>query len=238
MLEPDLQSTFCALMAISRGLDMLSTWLVTPKMTLEANPAMKKLRWRTLFLINLPLLGLPFLHPGFSLTMIVLSFLVAGNTLSNAALSRGLGEKSHLKSIKKAVRGNSLPKALGMNTLGGTSVAGAGVLLMSLSEKPWQDLLWWGALGIVCYGLTALLHVNLSLIRLFHRSTNKRSGLKQSGAVSEKFEILPRESKSKQVLLELSSSQYEQINAKAKLFGKGVEEFCQMVIMDSKAKLK
>ena len=32
----ELSYVFCGLMAISRGLDLLSTWLVTPKMTLEA----------------------------------------------------------------------------------------------------------------------------------------------------------------------------------------------------------
>ncbi len=186
MFESDLRFLFCLLMAISRGLDLLSTWLVTPKMTLESNLALKKFKWRNLLLINLPLLGLPYLHLGFSLTMIVLSFLVAGNTLSNAALTRGLGEKDHLKSIKSAIRGNSLSKSLGMNTLGGLSVMGAGILLMSLAEKPWQDLLWWGALGIVCYGLTALLHVNLSLIRLFRKTNHRKTELNQSDQLNKK----------------------------------------------------
>ena len=233
----ELSYVFCGLMAISRGLDLLSTWLVTPKMTLEANLVMKKRNWWTLFFINLPLLGLPFLHLGFSLTMIVLSFLVAGNTLSNAALSRGLGEKNHLKSIKRAVHGNSLSKALSMNTLGGLSVMAAGILLMALAEKPWQDLLWWGALGIVCYGLTALLHVNLSLVRLFRKVDKPGKSLNTSLPTSNE-ENFAANSSQHRVQLELSPSQYAQIGAKAQLFGKTVEDFCRMVIMDSKATLK
>ncbi len=228
MSETMLPHIFCLLMLTSRGLDMLSTWLITPKMTLEANPAMRRVKWPSIFLINLLLLGLPYLHLGFSLTMIVVSFLVAGNTLSNGALTRGLGERNHLASIKKAIRGNSLPKAVAMNTLGALSVMAAGILLMLLSKDSWDDLLWWGALGVACYGLTALLHINLNLIRLFHKSKKQR----QNPGFSE------APANDQHVTLELSSSQYEQIHAKAQLFGKSVEEYCRMVVMESKAKLK
>lgn len=169
MWDTNLSWIFCILMAVARGLDLLSTWWVTPRLKLEANRAMKRFRWRNLILINSLLLGLPFAHQGFALTMIVLSFLVAGNTLSSASLSRGLGEKGHLKSIKKAVRGNSLSQALFLNTLGSFSSMGAGILLMALAT-PWQDLVWWGALGVVCYGLTALIHINWSLYHLFRRT--------------------------------------------------------------------
>lgn len=216
---------FCVLMAISRGLDLLSTWLVTPRLKLEANLAMKKLKWPTIFLINLPLVGLPFVHLGLSLTMIVLSLLVAGNTLSNAALTRGMGEKNHLRSIKQAVRGSSLSRALLLNSLGGMSCMGAGVILMAVSDKPWEDLVWWGALGIVAYGLTALIHVNRSLYHVFRKSKVFRE--------ASDWEDAPTT-----LRLSLSPEQHRQIQAKARLFGKSVEEFCQIAILDSKMKVK
>ena len=124
-----------------------------------------------------------------------------------------------------------------MKTLGGLSVMGAGILLMGLAEKPWQDLLWWGALGIVCYGLTALLHVNLNLLRLFRKVDNQKAILNKSLQTNNK-DFFADDSPQHWVQLKLSPSQYEQINAKAQLFGKTVEGFCRMVIMDSKAKLK
>ncbi len=34
-----------AAMAFARGLDFLSTWIVTPRLALEANPLMRRLRW-------------------------------------------------------------------------------------------------------------------------------------------------------------------------------------------------
>ncbi len=35
-----------AAMFVARGLDFLSTWLVTPTLALEANPLMRRVRWR------------------------------------------------------------------------------------------------------------------------------------------------------------------------------------------------
>ena len=34
-----------AAIAVARGLDFLSTWLVTPTLALEANPLMRRMRW-------------------------------------------------------------------------------------------------------------------------------------------------------------------------------------------------
>ncbi len=34
-----------AAMAFARALDFLSTWIVTPRLALEGNPLMRRLRW-------------------------------------------------------------------------------------------------------------------------------------------------------------------------------------------------
>ena len=39
-----------AALVFSRGLDFLSTWIVTPHLELEANPFMRRRRWRTMML--------------------------------------------------------------------------------------------------------------------------------------------------------------------------------------------
>ena len=45
-------------MAFSRGLDFLSTWLVTPRLELEANPLMRRAGFIRMALLNLPQLEL------------------------------------------------------------------------------------------------------------------------------------------------------------------------------------
>ena len=39
-----------AALVFSRGLDFLSTWIVTPHLELEANPFMRRRRWRSMML--------------------------------------------------------------------------------------------------------------------------------------------------------------------------------------------
>ena len=34
-----------AALAFARGMEFLSTWIVTPRLALEANPLMRRLRW-------------------------------------------------------------------------------------------------------------------------------------------------------------------------------------------------
>ena len=48
-----------AAMFVARGLDFLSTWIVTPKLELEANPLMRRAGFIRMALLNLPLLDLP-----------------------------------------------------------------------------------------------------------------------------------------------------------------------------------
>ena len=46
-------------MAVARGLDFLSTWLVTPRLELEANPFMRRTGFVRMALLNLPVFNLP-----------------------------------------------------------------------------------------------------------------------------------------------------------------------------------
>src|ERR1051325_10169256 len=95
-LAPFLSRTYLLLLAlllVSRGMDVLSTWVATPNLVLEGNPIAKKLGWRW---------GLP-LNIGFALALafwplpaIVISttsVLVAARNFQSAWLMRSLGEQ-------------------------------------------------------------------------------------------------------------------------------------------------
>jgi hypothetical protein len=155
--------------ALARGMDLLSTWLVTPNLALEANPLMRRLRWRTLALLNLPLLGLPFLHHGLSITFIVASLLVAGTNLANGALARGMGERRQLQAQLEALRRIGLFAALAMNSGGMLIVAAAGGFLMALSGDR-GAYAWWGGLGVLMCGVAGLVHLNWQIVRLHRKA--------------------------------------------------------------------
>lgn len=153
-----------AALALARVLDLLSTRAVTPRLALEANPLMRRLGWGPMALLNLALLGLPFLHHGLSVAFVVTSLLAAGNNLAGAPLARGMGEAAQLEAQRRALRRIGLAGALALNTAGALVTAGAGGFLLLLS--PAGSLAWWGALGVVMYGVTGLVHYNAALLRL------------------------------------------------------------------------
>lgn len=170
-LEPwsRLSAGLIALMALARGMDFLSTWLVTPKLELEANPIMRRLRWGRMALLNLPLLALPLLHQGLSITFIVTSLLAAGGNLVSGALARGMGERRQVENQQRAIREMGVPRALAMNSGGALVICVAGGLLMALAGDGFStpgNHSWWGGLGVVMYGVVGLVHFNAAIMRL------------------------------------------------------------------------
>ncbi len=156
-----------AAMAFARGLDFLSTWIVTPRLALEANPLMRRLRWGRMALVNVPLLALPLFHHGLAITLVVTSLLVAGTNLSGGALARGMGERRQLESQLAALRRIGLPGALMMNSAGSLVVCLGGAFMVALvpvAESP----PWWAAMGVVLFGVAEFVHLNVAIVRL-HR---------------------------------------------------------------------
>ena len=163
-----------AAMAVARGLDFLSTWLVTPKLELEANPLMRRASWGRMALLNLPLLALPLLHQGLAVTFVVTSLLAAGGNLTAGALSRGMGEARQVAQQREALRRLGLGRALAMNSAGALVVMLAGGFAMWLSGPP-ERLGWWAALGVAMFGLSGLVHFNIAIVRL-HRGPGSKAG--------------------------------------------------------------
>jgi hypothetical protein len=162
-----------AAVAIARGLDFLSTWIVTPRLELEANPLARRLRWGPMALLNVPLPALPFVHHGLAIALVVTSLLVAGTNLSAGALARGLGERAQLESQRRALRRLGLGNALLMNTVGSLVVCLGGAFigfLVPVADSPAG----WAALGVVLYGASGLVHLNWALVRLHRRGRARR----------------------------------------------------------------
>ena len=158
-----------AAMAVARLLDFLSTWIVTPKLELEANPLMRRLRWGRMALINVPLLGLPFLHAGLAITFIVTSLLAAGSNFIGGALAKGMGERRQLESQVRALREIGLLGALTLNSTGALIICLGGGFLMALAERV-ENHAWWGGLGVVMFGLVGLVHYNIAILRLSRKA--------------------------------------------------------------------
>jgi hypothetical protein len=161
-----------AAVAMARGLDFLSTWVVTPRLELEANALMRRLRWGRMALLNVPLLALPLLHQGLAITLVVTSLLVAGTNLSAGALARGMGERAQLESQLRALRRLGLGNALLLNSLGSLLVCLGGALILFLLPAL-DSRAGWAALGVVLFGASGLVHLNWALVRLHGRGRHR-----------------------------------------------------------------
>src|SRR5260370_14890203 len=84
-----------ALLLVSRGMDMLSTWVATPNLVLEGNPIAKKLGWKWGMPINFALCLTLAFWPLPAIVISTTSVLVAARNFQSAWLMRSLGEEAY-----------------------------------------------------------------------------------------------------------------------------------------------
>jgi len=83
---------FLVSLLIGRGMDLLSTWVATPRLTLEANPLARKLGWKWGMPLNLGICMLLSAWPLPAIMLATTSVLVAARNFQSAWLMRSMGE--------------------------------------------------------------------------------------------------------------------------------------------------
>jgi hypothetical protein len=163
------------LLAFSRGMDFLSTWVATPNLVLEGNPIAKKLGWRWGILLNVAIcFGMAF-SPVTAIAVSTMSVLVAARNFQSAWLMRSLGEDNyrdwHVGRIQET------PITLYLSCLAGNTLltAGVGAALILLSG----NLLIPIAIGrgMVTYSIAVALYTTIAIWRLrraAHRKAQRR----------------------------------------------------------------
>jgi hypothetical protein len=150
---PQLTHVIAFLLLLSRIGDIGSTYLITPTLKLEANPIVRRLKWRfaiaTLLMAAVPYYSLPA-----GVTLLITSLLVCASNCSRIWIARTLGEAEyHLFLVRVARRapvGLSimffLLSPLCMATIGGLiwlfypdcKEAGVPGSLLASSSTPWS----------------------------------------------------------------------------------------------------
>src|SRR5262249_30810495 len=80
---------------LSRGMDVLSTWVATPNLVLEGNPVAKLLGWRWGVPVNLVVCFALAFWPLPAIVLSTTSILVAARNFQSAWLMRTLGEEAY-----------------------------------------------------------------------------------------------------------------------------------------------
>lgn len=150
----------------ARACDLGSTWIATPRLTLEGNPIARRLGWRWGIPLNL-LLALGFAcWPLLSISLITTSCLVAARNLQSAWVMRTMGELNYRCWMSDRLL--ECPKGLAWGCFSGEAllVGGIGGGLMAFSE--WKLVPFSIGLGMASYAFAVGLFSSLALWRSRH----------------------------------------------------------------------
>ena len=167
-----------ALLLVSRGMDMLSTWVATPNLVLEGNPVAKSLGWRWGLPINFGICLLLAFWPLPAIVVSTTSVLVAARNFQSAWLMRSLGEEAYRDWHIARIQETRI--TLYLFCLAGNTVltAGVGAAVIYFSNAAWgadKPLVPFAiGLGIVGYAGAVAFYTLLAIWRL------RRSALRQA----------------------------------------------------------
>ena len=159
------------LLAFSRAMDFLSTWVATPNLVLEGNPLAKKLGWRWGILLNVAICLSVACWPVSAIAISTTSVLVAARNFQSAWLMRSLGEEFYRDWHVARIQETSL--AVYVLCLAGNTLltAGVGAAVIYFSGRRWIPAAI--GLGIVAYAVAVAFYTSLAVWRI-RRSAVRR----------------------------------------------------------------
>jgi hypothetical protein len=172
---PFASRTYCLLLlllAFSRAMDFLSTWVATPNLVLEGNPVAKFLGWRGGIVLNVAVCFSMAFWPLTAVAISTTSILVAARNFQSAWLMRSMGEEYyrdwHVERIQET-RVTLYLFCLAGNTLL-TAVVGVGLVYFNHDPATVTFAI---GVGIVAYAAAVAFYTLLAVWRL-RRATGRR----------------------------------------------------------------
>jgi hypothetical protein len=166
LLQPDQNTNIVALLLLLARLgDIGSTYLITPKLRLEANPLVRRWKWPFAFSTLLIALVPYYWLPG-GVVLLVGSLLVCFSNFSGLWLARAVGEDKYLEFVTLHASRTRLASALLPLLAAGICVAAVGLLLLYLYPNPNRDWGFFVAVGILGYAIAITLWRSVAFVRL------------------------------------------------------------------------
>lgn len=156
------------LLLIGRLGDLISTRVVTPRLKLEANPAVGRAGW-PLAAVSLLLALAPYFNLQISVALLATSLLVSASNLSRGWAVHALGEVEYQAILLRAARVGRRRVALSFVIASGAFAALAGGVLMWLSGSA-IALSYWFGFGIVLFGILFALYGSSFVLRVFEEA--------------------------------------------------------------------
>ncbi len=169
LLEDNLAHVLFAVLLISRIGDILSTYLATPNLTLEANLIARKFKWK-FGLLTILVAFVPYYNTAIGVAVLVPSLLVCSSNFGRAWVMRTMGEREYKDMLLRVARRSSYGTSVVYVIVSSLFMAAAGMLLMMFYPDPSTDWGYWFAFGIVGYSLVILIHGSIFLKKLFREA--------------------------------------------------------------------
>lgn len=168
-----LEHLLCVLILISRLGDIITTFLVSPKLKLETNPIVRKLGWW--FAVPTILVCFaPYFSTELGVVVLVPSLLVCASNASKIWFVRAYGESEYYDLLLRLARKSKLSHALAATILSTSFIALAGLVLLFLCPNPDFNWGFWFAIGFLAYAFVVAFYGCLFFIRLFRSARRKK----------------------------------------------------------------
>ena len=161
-----LKPVLCVLLLISRLGDILSTYMVTPSLALEANPIVKKLGWPFAWLTVLICVA-PYVNVPGSLSLLVAFLLVSASNTSKIWMVRAMGETEYRRLLLRLASRSRLSHALLATWVSCGFMMLTGAVICLFYPDPAADPGFWLGGGVVLYALVLGGYGTRSFVRLF-----------------------------------------------------------------------
>ena len=153
-----------ALLGMSRGVDILSTWVATPHLVLEANPIVRKFGWRGSAILNIVLTGLLAMVPQVAIIVATTSLLVAARNFQTAWLARSMGERAYRNWLVERL--TQTRKGLYLFCLFGHVLMFFTVGGVLIWQGEPNQIVWAIGVGFIAYAMVVLFYTWLPVRRL------------------------------------------------------------------------
>jgi hypothetical protein len=165
----NLPHVLCGLILLARLGDIGSTYLVTPRMTLEGNVVARKFGWPYALLTLLVCL-VPYYSPQLGVLVLVPSLLVSSSNVGKIWLVRTIGEQDYASLLLRLARSSHWSLAVGGVLGSAFFLFLTGATLWLLSPGPVWYWGYWFGLGIMLYATIIGLWGTLFYVRLFRNA--------------------------------------------------------------------
>lgn len=146
---------------LCRGADLLSTWMVTPKLMLEANMLVRMLGWRGTIFLNVVLSAVFALSECGIIMTSVASLLVAISNTHNAWMVKAMGEQGFDSWSRNLVKSASTKSYLFCAFSNLAFILSLAILIAFIGDFSQRSF--YVAAGVSIYGLAVSFHTLFSL---------------------------------------------------------------------------